>query len=93
MMHYQDDIFTWLQSRNELARRGSFTHQKHPYYMLRFSACDDNKISQLAWPHDADVPDGEMFGEESQGKRTSELWNPSKRTLPVAKGGSFARAG
>lgn len=48
MMHYQNDIFAWLQPRNELARRGRFMHQKHPCYMLRFSACDDNKISQLA---------------------------------------------
>ena len=46
MMHYQDNIFIWFQPRNELVRRGRFTHQKYPHYMLRFSACNDNKISQ-----------------------------------------------
>ena len=71
MTHYHNDVFTWLQPRNELARRGRFTHQKHPYYLLRFSARDDNKIGQLAWAHDADAPDGEIFEKESQGKSTS----------------------
>ena len=65
MTHYQDDMFTWLQPRNELARRGRFTYQKHPYYMLRFSVRDDDTIGQLAWAHDADVPDGEIFVKES----------------------------
>lgn len=68
LTHYQDDIFTWLRPRNELAARGRFTHQGFLYYLLRFSAGDDGKIAALAWAHDADIPDGEIFDKESQGK-------------------------
>ena len=73
LTHYQHDTFTWLRSRNELARRGRFTHQKPLYYMLRFNARDNDKIGQLAWTHDADVPDGEIFDKESQDERASNL--------------------
>lgn len=68
LTHYQDDIFTWLQPRDELAGRGRSTHQDFLYYMLRFSAGDDGKIGKLAWTHDADVPGGELFEKESQSK-------------------------
>lgn len=40
-------------------------------YMLRFSAGKGDKIGKLAWTHDADVPNGEVFEKESQGKRAS----------------------
>ena len=69
LTHYQNDIFTWLRPRNELARRGRFTHQKSLYYMLRFNASGNGEIGQLSWTHDADVPDGESFDKESQGER------------------------
>lgn len=65
LTHYQDDIFTWLRPRNELAGRGRFTHQGSLYYLLRFSAGDDDKIGKLAWAHDADIPDGEIFEKAS----------------------------
>ena len=61
LTHYQYDVFTWLRPRNELAGRGRFTHQGSLYYMLRFTAGYHDKIDKLAWAHDADVPDGEIF--------------------------------
>lgn len=73
LTHYQDNVFTWLQPRNELAGRGRFTHQESLYYILRFSVDDVGKIAKLAWTHDADVPDGEIFLKESQGKRASNF--------------------
>ncbi len=65
LTHYHKDTFTWLRARNELARRGRFTHQKPLYYMLRFSVRDNDTISDLAWAHDADVPAGEVFAKTS----------------------------
>lgn len=73
LTHYQDDIFTWLRPRNELAGRGRFTHKGFLYYLLRFSAGDDGKIATLAWAHDADVPNGEIFDKQSQGKPANNL--------------------
>lgn len=67
LTHYQDDIFTWLRSRNELAERGRFTHQKAVYYKIHFHMTDSH-IDQLAWTHDIDVPEGETFFKEHQGK-------------------------
>ena len=86
LTHYQHDTFTWLRSRNELARRGRFTHQEPLYYMLRFTIRDDDKISQLAWTHDADVPDGETFDKARQGThasnlRSEKLWDRARKGL------------
>lgn len=73
MTHYQDDAFTWLRPRNELAARGRYTNQEFLYYMLRFSLGDDDKIDRLAWTHDADVPDGGIFDKENPDKRAINI--------------------
>ena len=61
LAHYHYDVFTWLQPRDELARRGGFTHQKSSYYMIRFGTSSKDIINQLAWTHDDDIPEGETF--------------------------------
>lgn len=61
LTHYQDDVFTWLQSRNHLARRGRFTHQTPLYYQSRFQSDSKGNVYKLMWTHDSDVPEGEEF--------------------------------
>ena len=61
LAHYQDDIFVWLRPRNELASRGRFTHQKAPYYKIKFQSDGKDVITELAWAHDSDIPNGEDF--------------------------------
>lgn len=74
LTHYQNDVFTWLRPRNELAGRGRFTHQGFLYYMLRFSAGGVDGIDRLVWAHDVDVPDGEMFEKEKLRLVVSDVW-------------------
>ena len=65
LTHHQDDIFTWLRSRNELAERGRFTHQKAVYYKINLNMTYGN-IDKLAWTHDTDLPEGETFFKEQK---------------------------
>ena len=54
--HYEQDTFTWLQPRNELAKRGRWIDQGAPFWKAEFQANDSGSISRLMWVHDVGVP-------------------------------------
>lgn len=53
MQHYQDETFSWLQTRNELVSRARNVLQRASYYMIRFEAGQGGKIDRLFWTHDS----------------------------------------
>jgi len=53
--HYEHDTFTWLQPRNELAKRGRWVDQGAEFWNLRFE-CKDGYIERLFGVHDIGVP-------------------------------------
>ncbi|KAL9611298.1 MAG: hypothetical protein Q9167_004062 [Letrouitia subvulpina] len=54
--HYEDDTFTWLKPRNELAKRVRWVDQGAEFWKLRFEAGNDGQIERLFWVHDIGVP-------------------------------------
>ena len=54
--HYEHDTFTWLQPRNELARRGRWVDQGADFWKLRFEANNDGQVEKVFWVHDIGVP-------------------------------------
>ncbi|KAK4141290.1 beta-lactamase/transpeptidase-like protein [Dichotomopilus funicola] len=58
LAHYEDDIFTWLQPRNELSRRGRWvgTDQGPSFWKVEFRVGPDGDPDRLYWVHDNDVP-------------------------------------
>lgn len=61
LKHYHNDEFVWLQSREELARRGKATIQESSYYKIRFEASNGGAIDRLRWGHSPDTTGGETF--------------------------------
>lgn len=59
--HYQDDIFTWLQPRNELVKRGRWVDQPKVFWKVRFRSSDANQVDILSWAHDLQIPEGEDY--------------------------------
>lgn len=53
--HYQHDTFTWLQPRDELAKRGRWVDQGAEFWKLRFES-KDGQIEKLFWVHEIGVP-------------------------------------
>ncbi|TAQ89090.1 hypothetical protein B7494_g2565 [Chlorociboria aeruginascens] len=62
--HYHDDTFTWLPSRNDLARRGRFTRFGAWFYTLRFIENSNGDIASLNWAHDEARKEGDDFFKE-----------------------------
>lgn len=58
LKHYQDDIFTWLQPRNDLSKRGRWvgSDQDAAFWKVEFKANESGKIDKLVWAHDGGVP-------------------------------------
>lgn len=58
LSHYEDDVFTWLQPRNELSRRGRWVgpDQGPSFWKVEFKVGEDGKPDRLFWVHDNDVP-------------------------------------
>jgi hypothetical protein len=54
--HYEDDVFTWIQTRNELAKRGRWVDQGPEIWKADFRAGKDGRIENLFWVHDIGVP-------------------------------------
>jgi Domain of unknown function (DUF3471) len=64
LQHYQDDTFSWLQSRNELVTRARSVLQGASYYMIRFEASQQETVDRLFWTHDSQIPNGEEYVQE-----------------------------
>jgi hypothetical protein len=62
LTHYEDDVFTWLQPRNELSRRGRWvgTDQGPSFWKVEFKARPDGTPDRLYLVHDNDVPADEF---------------------------------
>ena len=65
--HYQNDVFSWLLTRNEDVHRGRFPVIHAEFYLMNFKSSDagtsdaGTNVDQLVWRHDADVPGSEIF--------------------------------
>jgi len=59
--HDQDDVFTWLQPRNELVKRGRWVDQPKVFWKVRFQSSDANQVDVLSWAHDPELPEGEDY--------------------------------
>jgi hypothetical protein len=53
---YEEDIFTWILPRNELAKRGRWVDQGADFWKVEFKANDKGEIDYLLWVHDIGVP-------------------------------------
>ncbi|KAJ8125688.1 hypothetical protein O1611_g7950 [Lasiodiplodia mahajangana] len=58
LSHYEHDVFTWLQPRNELSQRGRWVgpDQGLSFWKVDFRIGEDGKPDRLFWVHDNDVP-------------------------------------
>lgn len=58
LTHYEDDVFTWLQPRNELSRRGRWVgpDQGPSFWKVEFKVGEEGVPDRLFWVHDNDVP-------------------------------------
>lgn len=54
--HFEEDVFTWLQPRNELAKRGRWVDQGAPFWKVEFKINAVGGIDKLLWVHDIGVP-------------------------------------
>ncbi|KAH0840710.1 hypothetical protein FOPE_06055 [Fonsecaea pedrosoi] len=57
LTHYEEDVITRLQSRNELSRRGRWVgpDQGPDFWKVEFRVEEDGKPNRLYWVHDNDV--------------------------------------
>lgn len=58
LTHYEDDVFTWLQPRNDLSQRGRWVgpDQGPSFWKVEFKIGEDGKPDRLFWAHDNGVP-------------------------------------
>lgn len=58
LTHYEEDVFTWLQPRNELSLCGRWVgpDQGPDFWKVEFKVDDDGRLDRLFWVHDNDVP-------------------------------------
>jgi hypothetical protein len=58
LKHYQDDVFTWLQPRSDLSKRGRWvgSDQDAAFWKVEFKANESGQIDKLVWAHDGRVP-------------------------------------
>ncbi|WVO18185.1 hypothetical protein L204_105889 [Cryptococcus depauperatus] len=63
LTHYEDDVFTWLQPRNELSRRGRWmgSNKGHSLWKVEFKMGDGP--DRLFWAHDMGVSAAEFMKE------------------------------
>jgi hypothetical protein len=59
--HYENDIFSWLRSRNEYAARGRWVDQGAEFWLIKFWTNDKDTVDRLTWVHDLEVKEGESF--------------------------------
>lgn len=74
--HYHYDVFTWLRSRDEFARRGRTTSLNcdAEYFKITFDTGESGDyIEYLTWWHDRWLPEAEMFVKEPP-ELTIETW-------------------
>ncbi|KAF2446063.1 beta-lactamase/transpeptidase-like protein [Karstenula rhodostoma CBS 690.94] len=61
MEHYENDVFTWVLTRDENVLRGRFPVTWRAFYKIRFQRGADQKIDSLIWEHDGAYDAGEVF--------------------------------
>ena len=56
--HYENDVFCWLMSYNETARRGRYINDHGaPYYLIDFERLEASEhMRELKWAWDPDMP-------------------------------------
>ena len=59
--HYENDVFTWLQPRNEMAKRGRWVDQGVSFWKVEFRTNDQGFVDRLVWVHDSERAVGEEF--------------------------------
>jgi Domain of unknown function (DUF3471) len=59
--HYEDDVFTWIRPRNELAARGWWVDQGPEFWKIKFRLDGDGNVDRLNWVHDVEFTEGETF--------------------------------
>ena len=64
--HYEHDIFSWVLTRDECARRGRFPVTWRAFYLLRFRAqSGSDEVEELVWVNDGAWDAGETFSKRS----------------------------
>lgn len=64
--HYQNDIFSWVLTRDENARRGRFPVTWRAFYLLKFQGRGVlDEIKDLVWENDGAWDAGETFSKNS----------------------------
>ena len=62
LSHYHYDVFSWLLTYDEDARRGRLPIPRADLYLLTFQTAQDSKeIDRLVWMNDPSVSQGETF--------------------------------
>ena len=64
LFHNHDAIFTWLDPRNELARRGRCTASWFDAEYFKFNFFEDpgrNHVAELTWWHDPSLREPQRF--------------------------------
>lgn len=56
LKHYEDDVFTWIQMRDELVKRDRWVDQGPDFWKATFRADEEGRIEKLLWVHDIGVP-------------------------------------
>ena len=66
LRHYQDNVFVWNLSYDEMVKRSQFL-RPYAYYKIEFESSTrlysllGRPINRLRWRHDPNVPEGEIF--------------------------------
>lgn len=61
LVHYENDVFSWLRPRNEYAARGRWVDQGAEFWLIKFGVGANDNIDRLNWVHDMEVTEGESF--------------------------------
>ncbi|OAK99981.1 beta-lactamase/transpeptidase-like protein [Phaeosphaeriaceae sp. SRC1lsM3a] len=67
MEHYENDIFTWVLTRDQNVERGRFPVTWRAFYKIRFQKGDDGSVDSLIWEHDGAWDAGEVFSRRETG--------------------------
>lgn len=61
MEHFENDVFTWVLTRDENVKRGRFPVTWRNFYKMKFQRTKGDIIDTLVWEHDGAWDAGEVF--------------------------------